>query len=269
MGAAQINTVEHIQEEFGHDIQEMKMQLTRLTKLIEGHTGVVSENICGSPSFPLQPILSPLIHQRHPGHESRIPVRDNVPPSVHHLHLSHEPQIPVRGNVPPRVHHPNWQPHAPTPTIIPTFRKASQLVDHVNSSENNLEKPKRNRDKNRWDPILVTYTELFPRLLERKLVALSHTPPIRPPFPKSFNSNVYCDYHMGKPGHSTEDCHSLKQQEQTLIEIGKINFKDSNQLSNLSLNFSGARTEKDKEFATISERVHRRKTEYTSEKTEE
>ena len=88
-----ISTVEHIQEEFRHDIQEMERQLARLTKLIEGHTGIGPENTYGSPSFPLQPILSPLIHQRLPSCESR---------------------IPVRGNVPPRVHHPNWQSHVPT-----------------------------------------------------------------------------------------------------------------------------------------------------------
>ena len=74
---------------------------------------------------------------------------------------------------------------------------------------------------------------------------------------------------MGKPGHSTEDFRSLKQQVQTLIEVGKINFKDSNQLSNLPLNFFRTRTKEDKEFATISERVHERKTGCTSEMTEE
>ena len=40
-----ISTVEHIQEEFGHDIQEMKGQLARLTKLIKGHIGIVPEDI--------------------------------------------------------------------------------------------------------------------------------------------------------------------------------------------------------------------------------
>ena len=56
---------------------------------------------------------------------------------------------------------------------------------------------------------------------------------------------------------------------QTLIEVGKINFKNSNQPSNLSLDFSGARIEEVKEFATISEGAHRRKIEYTFKKMEE
>ena len=122
-----ISTVEHIQEEFGHDIQEMKGQLARLTKLIERHTGIVPEDIHGSPFNPLPSSSYPLVQHHHPypGHEPRIPIRGNVPTSVHHLHPSHEHQIPVWDNTPPRVHHPNWQSHAPTPTIISAFGKAS------------------------------------------------------------------------------------------------------------------------------------------------
>ena len=123
MGAlleTRINTVEHIQEEFGHDIQEIKGQLARLTKLIKGHTRIMLKNIRGSPSFPLQPPFSPFIHQRHPSHESR---------------------IPVRGNVPLKVHHPNWQSHAPTTAIIQTcwsnksYREQSRKVKKKSRQE--------------------------------------------------------------------------------------------------------------------------------------
>ena len=119
------------------------------------------------------------------------------------------------------------------------------------------------------DPIPVTYTELLPKLLTRQLVALSRVLPLKPPFPKSYNPNVHCDYHSGNPGHSTEDCLSLKQQVQTLIEVGKINFKNPNQPSNLPLNFSGARIEEVEEFATISGRIQGRRIGCTTEKPEE
>ena len=131
----------------------------------------------------------------------------------------------------------------------------------MNSSWNNLEKPRKTREKKRLDPIPVTYTELLPELLARQLVALSCVLPLKPPFLKSYNPNVYYDYHTENPGHSTEDCISLKQQVQTLIEAGRINFKSPNQLSNLLPNFSRAKTEeakqnisstKNEEFVTIS-----------------
>ena len=218
-----ISIVEHIQEEFGHDIQEMKGQLAKLIKLIEGHIGIVPEDIHGSPFNPLQSSSYPLVQH-------------------HHLYPNHESHIPVRGNIPPRVHHSNWQPHAPTPAIIPIFGKASQSVDPANSLGNNLEKPRRTREKKRLDPIPVTYTELLPELLARQLVALSCVLPLKPPFPKSYNPNVRCDYHSRIPGHFTEDCISLKKKVQTLIKVGKINFKSSNQLNNLLPNFFEAKT---------------------------
>ena len=100
----------------------------------------------------------------------------------------------------------------------------------------------------------------------------------KPPFPKSYDPNVHCDYHTGNPGHSTEDCISLKQKVQTLIEVGRINFRSPDQSNNLLPNFSRAKTEevkqnipstKNEEFATISGGIQERKTGYTSEKTEE
>ena len=74
---------------------------------------------------------------------------------------------------------------------------------------------------------------------------------------------------MGIQGHSTEDCISLKKKVQTLIEAGKIDFKGPNQLDNLQPNVSVVRIEEVKEFATISEGVHERKTGCTSKMTEE
>ena len=124
----------------------------------------------------------------------------------------------------------------PTPAIIITFGNASQPVDPTNSSGNNLEKSRRNRNKKRLDPIPVTYTELLPRLL-------ASAPHLKPPFPKSYNPKVHCDYHIGNPGHSTENCISFKHQVQTLIEVGMINFDNPDPLSNLSLKFFRAKTE--------------------------
>ena len=119
------------------------------------------------------------------------------------------------------------------------------------------------------DPILVTYTELHPKLLVEQLIALSCVLPLKPPFSKSYNPNVHYDYHMGKLGHSTEDCISLKHQVQTLIEVGMINFRSSDQPNNLLPNFSKARTEEVKEFVTIKGEVQGGKVGCTIEKTEE
>ena len=146
--------------------------------MIEGHTGIVPENIHGFPFFPLQSSSYPLVQHSHPNHEPRVPVVINVSSRVHHL---------------------NWQPHAPILAIIPAFGKVSQPVDPANSSGNNLGKLRRNRDKKRLDPIPITYTELLPKLLAKQLIVLSCALPLKPPFPKSYNPNVHCDYHVGNP----------------------------------------------------------------------
>ena len=99
---ARISTVEHIQEEFKHDIQEMKGKLARLTQLIKGRTGIMPENIHGSPSFPLQSSSYLLVHHPHP---------------------NHEPYMTIVINILPRVHRPNWQSHTPTLAIISAFEK--------------------------------------------------------------------------------------------------------------------------------------------------
>ena len=125
-----ISIVEHIQEEFGHDIQEIMGQLARLTKSIEGHIGIVPKDIHGSPFNPLQSSSYPLVQHHHP-------------------YPNHEPHIPVKGNIPLRVHHPNWQPHAPIPAIIPAFGKVSHSVNLASSSGNNLEKSRKTREKKR------------------------------------------------------------------------------------------------------------------------
>ena len=65
---------------------------------------------------------------------------------------------------------------------------------------------------------------------------------------------------------------------QTLIEVGKINFKSSNQLNNLLPNFVEAKTEeirqnipstKNEEFATTSGGIQERRIGCTTEKPEE
>ena len=97
---ARTNTIKHIQEEFRHDVREIKGQLHKLTKLVEEHTGIMLENTHGSSSLSLQPTLHPFVHYPHP---------------------SHEPYISIASSISLKVYHPNLQPHAPILAIIPTF----------------------------------------------------------------------------------------------------------------------------------------------------
>ena len=67
------------------------------------------------------------------------------------------------------------------------------------------------RNKEQFDPIPITYTELLPQLLERRQVSLTPLEPLNHPFPDWYNPNARCEYHAGAVGHSIEYCSSFKK----------------------------------------------------------
>ena len=53
------------------------------------------------------------------------------------------------------------------------------------------------------------------------------TEPLKPPYPRWYDENAHCEFHLGAQGHSTEDCEALKYQVQALMEDGYLNFAKS------------------------------------------
>ena len=85
---------------------------------------------------------------------------------------------------------------------------------------------RRNQERNfvQFTPIPMTYTELLPHLLQKRLVAICPMKPMQPPFPKNYDPNAKCDYHGGGVGHSTEKCVTLKHKVEALINSGWVKF---------------------------------------------
>ncbi|RDY04537.1 hypothetical protein CR513_11721, partial [Mucuna pruriens] len=75
-------------------------------------------------------------------------------------------------------------------------------------------------------PIPMTYTGLLPFLLKEKLLEVVPLKPLEPPYPRSYDPNVRCDYHSRVVGHATERCWSLKHKFQDLIEGGYLGFQN-------------------------------------------
>ena len=73
-------------------------------------------------------------------------------------------------------------------------------------------------------PISVSYTELFPRLIQSQLVARVPLTPMEPPYLRLYDANASCDNHYGIKGHSMENCQALKNQVQALKNVGYVNF---------------------------------------------
>ena len=130
---AQISAIECIQEEFGYDIREIKEQLARLTKLIEDRAEVRI----------VQPRFSPhCFPNRNP-----------------------RPYISAINKVSNKTYHPNSCLSMHTPMTTPAGVRMSRPVIQSNSSRDQPKRQKVNKDRTRLNLILLSYTELFFKLL--------------------------------------------------------------------------------------------------------
>ena len=163
---ARISAIENIQEECRHDIREMKEQLARLTSLFKDHIKAETVHPRGPSPSPPQWVPRPFVQK-----------------------TSHLP----RG-----TNHPNLR--QPRPTAPPAFRTTPQPTDLPSTSRGKPNGQKIEKDKPRWDPIPVTYIELFPKLVKMGHIKPVQLAPFRPPFPRWYNAHTQCDYHGENPG---------------------------------------------------------------------
>ncbi|KAK8577160.1 hypothetical protein V6N13_122152 [Hibiscus sabdariffa] len=73
-------------------------------------------------------------------------------------------------------------------------------------------------------PTPMSYAELLPTLVERKLLAPVQSKPKEPPYPEGYDVNAIRDYHLGSTGHTTENCGALKNKVQDLRDKGLLEF---------------------------------------------
>ncbi|KAI5409556.1 hypothetical protein KIW84_055107 [Lathyrus oleraceus] len=72
----------------------------------------------------------------------------------------------------------------------------------------------------------MTYAELYPSLIERKLITL-RDPPAIPTNPQWwYKPELHRVYHSGAPGHDVENCYPLKTKVQDLVRCDILRFED-------------------------------------------
>jgi hypothetical protein len=72
----------------------------------------------------------------------------------------------------------------------------------------------------------MTYVELYPSLIDRKLIT-PRDPPAVPTNPQWwYKPELHCVYHSGAPGHDVENCYPLKTKVQDLVRSGILFFED-------------------------------------------
>ncbi|XP_050918988.1 uncharacterized protein LOC127136482 [Lathyrus oleraceus] len=72
----------------------------------------------------------------------------------------------------------------------------------------------------------MTYTELYPSLLQKGLVAPRPLGPPPNPLPPWYNQDAHCTFHEGAPRHDLEECDDLKHIVRELVEKKILSFRD-------------------------------------------
>jgi len=82
------------------------------------------------------------------------------------------------------------------------------------------------KEKQKINPIPMTYSQLYDELLKQNLVALDVPQPVSNPPPKWHKPTKTCKYHMGAPGHSIERCLTFKIRVPKLKDAGMLVFEE-------------------------------------------
>ena len=93
-------------------------------------------------------------------------------------------------------------------------------------SNNNVRGARPHQEKFKSEAILMTYIELYPKLVQGGLLSLVDISPLQSPYPRWYNENVHYDYHSNNRGHFTKNYTALKRKVQDLIKIGELTFED-------------------------------------------
>ncbi|KAI5395544.1 hypothetical protein KIW84_061918 [Lathyrus oleraceus] len=76
-----------------------------------------------------------------------------------------------------------------------------------------------------FDPIHMSYAELYPSLVLLNLIQPRNLPQIPEPLPWWYKPELRCGFHQGAPEHDIENCYPLKYEIQKLMKSGMVSFE--------------------------------------------
>ncbi|XP_050909857.1 proline-rich protein 3-like [Lathyrus oleraceus] len=104
----------------------------------------------------------------------------------------------------------------------PVYQQPRAQAPRQNAQNQN----RRQGERATFNPIPMSYTELYPSLLQKGLVVPRPMGPPPDRLPPWYNPNAHCPFHEGSPGHDLEGCYALKHRVRELIESKILSFKD-------------------------------------------
>ncbi|KAI5434524.1 hypothetical protein KIW84_021381 [Lathyrus oleraceus] len=146
--------------------------------------------------------------------------RKTVRPAGNQHQVAHIAPV-FRDNQQYQQHNNNQQPH-------PQYQHQQHRPQQQAYQPRNCNQTSTSYERKRvtFDPIPMTYAELYPSLIERKLIT-PRDPPAIPTNPKWwYKPELHCVYHSGAPGHDVENCYRLKNKVQDLVRCGILCFED-------------------------------------------
>lgn len=121
--------------------------------------------------------------------------------------------------------------HGNSPQAIPIPAQAppAQLFQ---SNNNNQFRNYNERKTVVFEPIPMSYTDLFNYLLANKIISTRQMKPYQPPYPRGYDANATCAFHAGAVGHVVENCKAFKYVVQDLLDAKSISFQNPNVTTN-------------------------------------
>src|ERR1043165_8635625 len=114
----------------------------------------------------------------------------------------------------------------PNTGIAPQFQQ-NQQTQQPRQQAPQFNNQNRTPRVTQFDPIPMTYTELYPALIERNLIQTRSPPPVPENLPWWYKTDVSCPFHQGAPGHDLEHCIALKAEVQRLVRSNLLSFKNT------------------------------------------
>ncbi|XP_050908475.1 uncharacterized protein LOC127122128 [Lathyrus oleraceus] len=127
-----------------------------------------------------------------------------------------------------------------------------QPQDHQHHHQQNTAPPiqfKPRPPRRQLDPLPVPYSHIFPYLQKEGLLTLRELKPTVFPYPPGYDANAHCEFHMGAPGHTLENCFEFQNRVQDLIEAKDVSFT----LRRPNVNTNPMPTHKDASVSAIEE----------------
>ncbi|KAA3477991.1 hypothetical protein EPI10_011835 [Gossypium australe] len=111
-------------------------------------------------------------------------------------------------------------------------RTAKRKKENEGSSRKESGTTRQSNKKLQFTSIPITYKEMYQNLFDVHIVPPYYLKPMKPSYPKWYDSNAQCEYHAGITGHSIENCLAFKKLVERFINMGVVKLDGAPNVEN-------------------------------------